>query len=395
MAIISIGLINKKLLYPLIYLITFALLNIFWSFYESNLVTLAIESFGTSIGQILTVFLNIKFKYKFKKNDTIKHKYFKDFSIQFLINVIFSISSLFGSYLEKVDEKETNNVNKFYINVNKFYINDALIIIFITIITYFILKEKYYIHHIISIIVIVILSTSIDLILQNFFGLNVFLVINSILYVLADSILFSYYKYLIEFQYYYFLDVLLAEGIIHFSISLISFCVILLVQHLNNSKTILSEFLDYYENFGIGNILLLFFISLIFKGFFISFLDFLILKELTPNFVIIAYGLARIPSSIIKLESEYRWIILVISIFQVIFILFYLEIIEYNFCNLNKNTKRNISERELKLENYIKANENVDITDEITINGYDITEGFKNEDRKLTESSEEEDNINY
>ena len=135
MAIISIGLINKKLLYPLIYLITFALLNIFWSFFESNLVTLAIESFGTSIGQILTVFLNIKFKYKFKKNDTIKHKYFKDFSIQFLINVIFSISSLFGSYLEKVDEKENNNVNKFYIN-------DALIIIFITIITYFILKEK-------------------------------------------------------------------------------------------------------------------------------------------------------------------------------------------------------------------------------------------------------------
>ena len=212
---------------------------------------------------------------------------------------------------------------------------------------------------------------------------------------MADSILFSYYKYLIEFQYYYFLDVLLAEGIIHFSISLISFCVILLVQHLNNSKTILSEFLDYYENFGIGNILLLFFISLIFKGFFISFLDFLILKELTPNFVVIAYGLARIPSSIIELDGVNRWIILIISIIQVVFILFYLEIIEYNFCNLNKNTKRNISERELKLENYINANENVDITDEITINGYDITEGFKNEDRKLTELSEEEDNINY
>ena len=79
------------------------------------------------------------------------------------------------------------------------------------------------------------------------------------------------------------------------------------------------------------------------------------------------------------------------------YIILYLEIIEYNFCNLNKNTKRNISERELKLENYIKANENVDITDEITINGYDITEGFKNGDRNLTELNEEkaEDNINY
>ena len=87
MAIISIGLINKKLLYPLIYLVTYALLYIYWSYNESNLATLGIESFGASIGQILTVFVNIKFKYKFKRDDTIKHKYFKDFSIQFLINI--------------------------------------------------------------------------------------------------------------------------------------------------------------------------------------------------------------------------------------------------------------------------------------------------------------------
>ena len=216
------------------------------------------------------------------------------------------------------------------------------------------------------------------------------------MYVFADSLLFSYYKYLIEFKYYYFLDVLLAEGIIHFCITLVSSCIILLIQNLNDSQTILDELLDYYEKFGIGNILLRFFISLIFKGFFIGLLGFLILKELSPNFVTIAYGLARIPSSIIELKGSNRWIILIISIIQVIFILFYLEIIEYNFCNLNENTKRNILERELKQENYFNGNENTDITDEITINGYDITEGFKNEDRKLIESSEEEeDNINY
>ena len=55
MAIISIGLINKKLLYPLIYLVTYALLYIYWSYNESNLATLGIESFGASVGQILTV----------------------------------------------------------------------------------------------------------------------------------------------------------------------------------------------------------------------------------------------------------------------------------------------------------------------------------------------------
>ena len=32
--------------------------------------------------------------------------------------------------------------------------------------------------------------------------------------------------------------------------------------------------------------------------------------------------------------------------FQILSLLFYLEIVEYNFCNLNKNTKRNILLRE-------------------------------------------------
>ena len=175
---------------------------------------------------------------------------------------------------------------------------------------------------------------------------NIFLLLNSILYVLADSLIFSYYKYLIEFKYYYFLDILLAEGIIHFSFVLIAFFSLLLIQNINDSKTILSDFSDYYEEFGIGKILLLFFLNLIVTGFFIGFIDFLILKELTPNFVIIAYELARIPSSIIKNGGINRYIILIISLFQIIFLLFYLEIFEYNFCSLNKNTKRSISERE-------------------------------------------------
>ena len=59
MAIIALGAINKKLIYPLIYLIIFSLLYVYWSDEESNVVILAIESFGTSIGQIFTVFVNM------------------------------------------------------------------------------------------------------------------------------------------------------------------------------------------------------------------------------------------------------------------------------------------------------------------------------------------------
>ena len=343
MAIISIGMINKKLLYPLIYLITYAPLIIYWSHNETNIITIAIDSFGASIGQILSVFIKFKFRYKLKKNNKIEHNYFKDFFIQFLINIVFLISYIFGANIEK-QGKETNYVNKFYIN-------DAIVIIFITIITHFILKDKYYIHHIISLTVIAILSTTIDLILKNFFHTKIFLVISSIIYVFADSLLFSYYKYFIEFKYYYFLDPLFAEGII--------------------------------------NIFLRFFISLIFKGFIIGLLGFLIVKELTPNFVVIAYGLARIPSSIIEIEDSNRWIILSISIIQMVFLFFYLEIIEYNFCSLNKNTKRNILLREQKQKPDSIYCDNDDNTDEVTIKGYDITEGLKNEAKTLTELNSE------
>ena len=78
-------------------------------------------------------------------------------------------------------------------------------------------------HHIISLTVIAILSTTIDLILKNFFHTKIFLVISSIIYVFADSLLFSYYKYLIEFKYYYSLDPLFAEGIIQFFLALVTF----------------------------------------------------------------------------------------------------------------------------------------------------------------------------
>ena len=250
MAIISIGMINKKLLYPLIYLITYAPLIIYWSHNETNIITIAIDSFGASIGQILSVFIKFKFRYKLKKNNKIEHNYFKDFFIQFLINIVFLISYIFGANIEK-QGKETNYVNKFYIN-------DAIVIIFITIITHFILKDKYYIHHIISLTVIAILSTTIDLILKNFFHTKIFLVISSIIYVFADSLLFSYYKYLIEFKYYYFLDPLFAEGIIQFFLALVTFFGLFLIQHLNDAKTIFSEFSDYYDKFGIGIIFLRF-----------------------------------------------------------------------------------------------------------------------------------------
>ena len=55
---------------------------------------------------------------------------------------------------------------------------------------------------------------------------------------------------------------------------------------------------------------------------------------------------------------------LIPAFFQIVSLLFYLEILEFNFCNLNKNTKRNIIQREEE-EMLLRNNTNVS---EIEIN---------------------------
>ena len=128
------------------------------------------------------------------------------------------------------------------------------------------------------------------------------------------------------------------------------------------------DFFLLYRKHGISGIIFPFLISSIFKGFLLGLVEFLILNELTPNYIKIAFELSKTPLAIYSIGGTNRWIILVISIFQILSLLFYLEIFEYNFCNLNKNTKKSILEREHK-DSIIEYNYD---NDEIDIGGFDI-----------------------
>ena len=72
------------------------------------------------------------------------------------------------------------------------FIIDGIEIIFITLITYFILKYKYYIHHIISIIIFVILCIIIDIILKNYIYTDTYIHIYRYLY--SNKFNFSCYS---------------------------------------------------------------------------------------------------------------------------------------------------------------------------------------------------------
>ena len=136
-----------------------------------------------------------------------------------------------------------------------------------------------------------------DILLDNINNTDILTVGNSILYILADIFLYSWFKYLIAFKYYYPMDVLYISGIMNFIIHFISFSVVLLIQHLKDDNLLLSQFSEFYEELGIWPMLGRFFFGMVFVGFLVGINEFLILDKLAPNFVIISYAMGKIPSS--------------------------------------------------------------------------------------------------
>ena len=113
-----------------------------------------------------------------------------------------------------------------------------------------------------------------------------------------------------------------------------------------------------------------------------------------PSIIFVSYEIAKIPNTLIFTEGTKRWIVLVLSLFQILFILFYLEILEYNFCSLNKNTNKNIREREhrnsIVEDNINDIDKDNGDNDEVDIKGYDISESLKMQEKieNLTEMNE-------
>ena len=119
-------------------------------------------------------------------------------------------------------------------------------------------------------------------------------------------------------------------------------------------------------------------------------LEMKIFDSLYPNYVFISYQISKIPSNIISIEGNEKWAVLLLSIIEIFIFMFYLEILEYNFCSLNKNTKKGIQERGIR--NSISESEINDEDYEIDIKGYNITELLKTDDKiEMNDIFEEEE----
>ena len=125
-------------------------------------------------------------------------------------------------------------------------------------------------------------------------------------------------------------------------------------------------------------------------------LTLIILEYFSVNHELISEGLYLIVKFTILVIYYYNKIIYILflipAFFQIIILLFYLEILEFNFCNLNKNTKRNImlrEEEEMLLRNNTNASE-IEVDKDLIIKNPQEKKDLELYD--ITDDSEEKEN---
>ena len=312
-----------------------------------------INNLGGNILQMLSIFIPCIFKFKGKsKNSTKKctKANFKDyFILSLIILLIIGIEILLQRF------------NKYDIIINFTYISLCFQMIFYILSSIIILKAKYYIHNIISSILFCIFSVINDLILDNFKIIEPISLL-SLLPNLVDDLLCCYMKYLIDKKYHSIWNILFFLGLFFFIFNLIDFIIIIINDPYNN------YIFKAMKITGTKYIILNFFLDAILNQFLRMLLTLIILEYFSLNHVLISLLLFRIAISIYLHELIFKFIIILVdkkylfflipAFFQIISLLFYLEILEFNFCNLNRNTKRNIMLREEE-EMLLRNNTNV------------------------------------
>jgi len=356
MALISFGRIDKKLLLivftatiNLIELIV--LMEVNEKYYNKTLINITKEIGAIIIG----IFMNCK--YKEKQNKIHKNKKsFKYILYLFLFKLIKSSCEIFYNHI----------INDKYILVELLNTTNGLELILLSIGTYILLKYKYYIHHIISMIIYLSLSIAIDFILQNFQNSQYDYVYIYVISVVNEISFFCYLKYLMDKIYYNYKEVVIYMGITGFITNMLGYGAVFIYQYkLNTKESIINELREYFV-FDITKVLSFIFLQLFFvllNGGLYYLLIVLMIFYFKPNYIVMTDEIYVFIECIAYKDKKNKYYTFIPFFVQIFVLLIYFEIIELNFFKLNENTTKNI----LKREEIEKEEENEDeqLKDEI------------------------------
>ena len=345
-SILTFGPLNKKLLIPFLLALNQILYNIFISYYPGK-TNQILESYSTSIGHMLILIIpRIKF---FAKSELTTKKIFDDqktcskksFCHYFILIFLYNIETLllFGaSILERNSPKQSDYVK--LPHATGPFTKESFVVVFIAIVAYFLLKYKYYIHNIISLIAFIIMGIFIDIILEKFqeefSGRSSTIIAIYFFELIVEVLNFCYQKYMIDILFHYFYNVVFALGLDLFICNTIG---ILLYF---SSEELKASLLDSFDDWGL--LIPRFIINMIFQ-FSYFLLRILTLVYFTPTHLLICLSLSKFIAVLINHDDSIKYLSIIPFLFQFFSLMINLEIIELNFCGLNKNTKRNIQKR--------------------------------------------------
>ena len=218
-------------------------------------------------------------------------------------------------------------------------------IFLISIVTYFLLKYKYYIHHIISMILYLLLGIGNDLILDSYSMLKFDYLYIYIIYIINEIFLFCFFKYMMDELYYHYTELLILYGI--FGLVIKIFIYLLLIRNEYKTENFLIINILQYNFQEIDVIHIIFYQCLFFiteRGVYFL-LILLVSFYLSPNHNIITENISAYLAIFIFEENTNKYYSIITFVLQLFILLFYFEILEFNFLGLNRNTQKNIQKR--------------------------------------------------
>ena len=337
MPIFSYGVLDKKLLLVAI-IIIFKIIKLIIEYevsedYINDKLLFIEEEIGPIIASIILYF-TFKNKKKKKKETKNNIKYIIFLFIFRLIEICHEFFTMF------IPTNGYYNFDEILNTVN------GVEIILISFSTSLILKYKYYRHHFISMIIFCILGITIDFILKHFYLINYTYTAIYIFVIINEIILYSYLKYMMDKLYYRYVDIIFIWGIIGLIIKIGIILGLSIYQYINEIDDIFIKIYDYFIETNTIIIIVYQFLYYIFDSAIYYSSLILLLYYLKPNHIIITDDIDAYSNVLLYNTSSDKWYTIIPFILQILSLLFYFEILEFNFWNLNKNTIKNILKRE-------------------------------------------------
>ena len=359
---IRLGEFNKAMLLPFLLALAQLIRIILDDVLKENKKNYILESSILGLGQVAIIIIpHIKFFSLSNKKEKTKCECSYKIILRYVILLfLFGIETnvMYVCYISQMRRSDPNYKGKsmFRMKSEGLATKEGLEMVFITIISIFLLKYKYFIHHILSIIFFFISSAAFDFFTGNYtykvFSIDIYSNLFLIGSFFAEGGYFCFIKYMIDKHYHHYWNIMLSIGIMVVTVNV----VLIMIITIKNENSLLPDFIDdflvYFQSVPVGIIVSKFFINFILQ-FIACVLEILTIFYLSPEYILISQNLSKIYVVIYALvypkdyhlEKKYQYCYILFYFLQIFGLMVYLEIFELDFLNLNKNTKRNIKSR--------------------------------------------------